>query len=85
MFAILQLAVLLGFEKSGRDSADKLATTDEECEAEYMRTVARRSSHIHDLGDMKAHCADGNQPGRWDRPTFTVTKTSEESSGKNFV
>ncbi len=35
MFAILQLAMLIGFQTSGRDSADKLASEDGTCDPQY--------------------------------------------------
>ena len=85
MFALLQFAALIGFQTSGRDAADRVASDDGTCDPTYVRTVARRSSHISSVGEMKDHCADGNQPGRWDRPYFGVTTTTEESSGEFYV
>ncbi len=86
MFELLRMVALVGFNPSGPDSADRYVTED--CDAVYQRTVARRSSHIPDfqhVGDMAVHCADGNMPGRWDRPLFPVSTTIEEMSGDDSL
>ncbi len=74
---------LIGFNPSGPDSADKIVSDD--CDPEFQKTVARRASHLQTIGEMAVHCADGNMPGRWDRPVFDVTPTEEEMSGILFL
>ena len=85
MFELLRMATLVGFNPSGPDSADKMVS--DECNPVYQRAVARRSSHLADfnqIGELAVHCADGNMPGRWDRPVFPVATTIEEMSGDIF-
>ena len=79
MFDLLRMVALVGFNPSGPDSADKIVSDD--CAPEFQKTVARRASHVQSIGQMTVHCADGNMPGRWDRPEFDVTPTVEEMSG----
>ncbi len=79
MFDLLRMVALVGFNPSGPDSADKIVSDD--CAPEFQKVVARRASHVESIGEMIAHCADGNMPGRWDRPVFDVTPTVEEMSG----
>jgi hypothetical protein len=79
MFDLLRMVALIGFNPSGPDSADKIVSDD--CAPEFQKTVARRASHVETIGEMAVHCADGNMPGRWDRPVFDVTTTEEEMSG----
>ena len=81
MFELLRFVALIGFNPSGPDSADRMASDDGTCDDQYVRVVSRRASKAPAVGAMKSKCADGNQPGRWDPPTFTVTATSEEMSG----
>ena len=81
MFELLRFVALIGFNPSGPESADRMASDDGTCDDQYARVVSRRASKAPAVGAMKSKCADGNQPGRWDPPTFTVTATSEEMSG----
>ena len=81
MFELLRFVALIGFNPSGPESADRMASDDGTCDDQYVRVVSRRASKAPAVGAMKSKCADGNQPGRWDPPTFTVTATSEEMSG----
>jgi hypothetical protein len=82
MFELLRMVVLVGFNPSGPEAADRYE--DETCDPVYQRAVARRSSHLSDfnqVGELAVHCADGNMPGRWDRPLYPVSATIEEKSG----
>jgi hypothetical protein len=86
MFELLRMVTLVGFNPSGPESADRYVT--DACDPVYQRAVARRSSHLSDfqhVGGMAVHCADGNMPGRWDRPVFSVETTIEEMSGERVI
>ena len=84
MFALLRMVALIGFNPSGPESADAVASDISSCPTQYQRVVHETPSNLSDfqgVGTLIIQCADGNVPGRWDRPVFSVETTSEESSG----
>ena len=87
MFELLRMVMLIGFNPSGPDSADRVASEDGACGTSYQRVVHENPSNLADfngVGTLTVHCADGNMPGRWDRPFFNVEATVEENSGCIF-